>query len=63
MKEAYIKAIKVINSCKTSLHITVAYNYVWNFSKLFANENGAKVLSNKLHERCNRRRKILGENK
>ncbi len=61
MKEAYIKAIKVIESCKTSTHIMAAYNYIWNFRKLFANEKDIKVLTEKLHTRCYSKRKRIGD--
>jgi hypothetical protein len=61
MKESYIKAIKVINSCKTSKHVMGTYNYIWNFRRLFANESGCKELTSKLHNRCHKKRKMIGE--
>ena len=61
MKKSYIKAIKVINSCKTSKHVMGTYNYIWNFRRLFANESGCKELTSKLHNRCYKKRKIIGE--
>ena len=39
-----------------------AYNYIWNFSKLFVDKKGCKELTRKLHARCARKRKIV-ENK
>ena len=61
MKEAYIKAIKVINSCKNYQHVMNAYNYIWNFRKLFDGKKGCEELAKKLHERCYKKRKIIGE--
>jgi len=61
MKKAYIKAIEVIDSCKTSRHITAAYNYIWNFRKLFENKPGCKKLTKILHNRCYRKRKTVGD--
>ena len=62
MKDAYFKALIVIDSCKTSLQTLGAYNYIWNFSKLFVDKKGCKELTRKLHARCARKRKIV-ENK
>jgi hypothetical protein len=62
MKKSYKKAIAVIDSCNTSVHTLAAYNYIWNFSKLFVKEKGCKELTRKLHARCSRKRKIV-ENK
>ena len=59
MKEAYIKALQIIDSCKTYQHVMVAYNYIWNFRKLFDNKKGCRQLTSKLHDRCYRKRKIL----
>lgn len=60
MKKAYEKAIKVIESCKNSSQITCAYNYIWNFRALFTDIKGCKELTKKLHDRCFRKRKSLG---
>tara|TARA_R110000823_G_C15534833_1_gene457307 strand:- start:147 stop:341 length:195 start_codon:yes stop_codon:yes gene_type:complete len=57
MKESYIKAIKVIYSCKNFAQITSAYNYIHNFRVLYGGQNGCKELTSKLHERCNKKRK------
>ena len=59
MKKAYKKAIAVIDSCLTPGHTMAAYNYIWNFNKLFINEIGCKELTRKLHARCSQRRKIV----
>ena len=37
------------------------YNYIWNFRRLFANESGCKELTSKLHNRCHKKRKMIGE--
>ena len=62
MKKAYKKALAVIESCTDSTHTMAAYNYIWNFNKLFFEENGCKELTRKLHARCARKRKMV-ENK
>jgi|TARA_R110000744_G_scaffold105586_1_gene201754 hypothetical protein len=62
MKESYKKATKVIDSCENPVHTLGAYNYIWNFNKLFMDKKGCKELTRKLHARCSRKRKIL-ENK
>tara|TARA_R110000824_G_scaffold17131_1_gene69961 strand:- start:280 stop:468 length:189 start_codon:yes stop_codon:yes gene_type:complete len=59
MKKAYEKALKVIDSCKNTLHTMGAYNYIWNFNKLFTNNKGCKELTRKLHARCARKRKMV----
>ena len=61
MKEAYIKGIKIINSCTNIKHILATYNYLWNFKQLFKNENGSLLLTKKLYERCYRQRQKLRE--
>jgi hypothetical protein len=61
MKEAYIKAIKVINSCKNYLQVLAAYNYIHNFRVLFGNNKGCDELTKKLQERCNKKRTTLRE--
>ena len=58
MKNAYLKALLVIDSCKNTLQTLGAYNYIWNFSKLFVDSKGCK----ELHARCSRKRKMV-ENK
>jgi len=59
MKEAYKKAIQVIDSCLNSTHTFAAYNYIWNFSKLFSDKRGCKELTRKLHARCSNKRKTV----
>jgi len=61
MDKAYKKAIKVIDSCNNSVQTLSAYNYIWNFNKLFLKERGCKELTRKLHARCSRKRKIVEE--
>ena len=36
MKEAYNKALRVIDSCRTSTHLLGAYNYIHNFEKMYS---------------------------
>jgi len=62
MKKSYKKAIAVIDSCKTSAQTLAAYNYIWNFNRLFVKDTGCKELTRKLHARCSIKRKIV-ENK
>ena len=59
MKKAYLKALKVIDSCKNSFHVTATYNYIWNFESLFSKNKGCENLVKKLHERCLRKRKLV----
>jgi hypothetical protein len=59
MKEAYKKAIQVIDSCENSTHTLAAYNYIWNFNKLFSDRVGCKSLTRKLHARCSNKRKTV----
>jgi|TARA_B110000908_G_C10257787_1_gene456826 hypothetical protein len=61
MKEAYIKGIKVINSCKNYLQVMTTYNYIHNFRVAFGNRKGCEELTQKLYERCHKKRKITGE--
>ncbi len=35
MEEAYKKALKVIDSCKTSTHLLGAHNYIHNFEIMY----------------------------
>ena len=62
MKKAYEKALKVIDGCINSRQTLAAYNYIWNFNRLFINENGCKELTRKLHAKCAKKRKMV-ENK
>ena len=59
MKKAYIKAINVICSCKNSIHIMGAYNYIHNFRVLFGGLKGCDKLTKKLMEKCALRRRIV----
>lgn len=59
MKEAYKKAVQVVDSCMTSVHTLGAYNYIWNFSKLFSSTKGCKELTRKLHAKCSNKRKTV----
>jgi len=59
MKKAYEKAIKVIDSCITTNHTLSAYNYIWNFNKLFVETTGCKELTRKLHRKCAIKRKMI----
>jgi hypothetical protein len=62
MKEAYIKGIKIINSCITTAQVMNAYNYIWNFRKLFSDEIGCIELTAKLHARCYTKRTRVKNN-
>ena len=62
MKNAYFKALMVIDSCKNTIQTLGAYNYIWNFNKLFVDNKGCTELTRKLHARCARKRKMV-ENK
>lgn len=59
MKEAYKKAVQVIDSCVNTVHTLAAYNYIWNFSKLFSDSRGCKELTRKLHAKCSNKRKMI----
>jgi hypothetical protein len=59
MNKAYKKALEVIDSCKNSKHTMSAYNYIWNFNKLFLNEKGCEELTRKLHSKCSKKRKMV----
>ena len=61
MKEAYIKGIKIINSCNNYLQVLTAYNYIHNFRVAFGDHAGCDKLTKKLQEKCNIKRKITGE--
>jgi len=59
MEKAYKKALKVIDSCKTAAHVKCAYNYSYNFWKLYANEAGCTKLYKKLQSKCKTRGRII----
>lgn len=59
MEKAYKKALKVIRSCETSAHIRSAYNYSYNFWKLYGQEAGGTMLYRKLRDKCNTRGRII----
>ena len=61
MKEAYIKGIKIINSCTNYLQVLTAYNYIHNFRVAFGSNEGCDELTKKLQEKCNIKRKTTGE--
>jgi len=61
MKKAYTKALKVINSCKTHQHIMGAFNYIWNFERMYGWKKGGLALVKKLHIKCSTKRRIVGE--
>lgn len=60
MKKAYEKALKVIDSCTNQYHVITTYNYIWNFRRLYANNKTCVELTKKLHNKCRKKRKILG---
>ena len=57
MKKAYEKALKVIDSCINSVQTLGAYNYIWNFNRLFIDKKQCKELTRRLHARCSLKRK------
>jgi hypothetical protein len=59
MKNAYKKAIVVINSCETPSQTLSAYNYIWLFNRLFKENKGCKELTRKLHARCAKKRRMV----
>lgn len=59
MKKAYEKALKVIDSCVNSPQTMSAYNYIWNFNRLFIDKKGRKELTRKLHAKCALKRRIV----
>jgi len=59
MEKAYKKALKVIRSCETSAHIRSAYNYSYNFWKLYGDEAGGTKLYRKLRDKCKTRGRII----
>jgi len=62
MNKAYKKALIVIDSCENSSQVHSAFNYIWNFERLFSNNKTCLELTKKLRTRCARKRKSL-ENK
>ena len=62
MNKAYKKALEVIKSCTNSAQTMSAYNYIWNFNKLFTDKKGCKELTRKLHAKCALKRRMV-ENK
>ena len=59
MNKAYKKAIEVIESCNNTQQIYSAFNYIWNFERLFYENKTCKDLTKKLRSRCARKRKSL----
>ena len=57
MKEniAYNKGLKVISSCKNSIQVFVAYNYIHNYRLMF----GKTSMWKELYNYCGRKREIL----
>ena len=62
MNKAYKKALAVIESCENQSQIHSAFNYVWNFERLFSNNKTCMALTKRLRSCCARKRKSL-ENK
>tara|TARA_Y100001963_G_scaffold4000_1_gene5235 strand:- start:499 stop:750 length:252 start_codon:yes stop_codon:yes gene_type:complete len=60
MNKAYKKALKVIDSCKNSAHIHAAFNYIWNFERLFSNNKTCAELTKRLRNKCTNKRKTVG---
>ena len=59
MNKAYKKAIEVIDSCENSAQIHAAFNYVWNFEKLFSENKTCAELTKRLRGRCTKKRKMV----
>jgi hypothetical protein len=59
MEKAYKKALKVIDSCKTFTHIQSAYNYSYNFWKLYGEEAGGTKLYRILRKKCKVRERLI----
>ena len=59
MNKAYKKAVEVIKSCTNSAHVKSAFNYIWNFERLFEDKKGCAELTKKLRTKCTKKRKIL----
>ena len=62
MNKAYKKAIAVIESCNNMQQVYSAFNYIWNFERLFSNNEASPKLVKRLRTLCARKRKSL-ENK
>ncbi len=54
-REAFAKALKIINSCETQDHIIGAYNYIDNFRRLFKEDK----LADRLKQICSTGRAII----
>ena len=61
MNKAYKKALQVIDSCENSQQIHAAFNYIWNFERLFSENKTCKELTTRLRKRCARKRKTVGD--
>ena len=48
LRAAYVKAVKVIESCKNQHHIEVARKYINSFFKLYSSEIDEKWLGNQV---------------
>jgi hypothetical protein len=59
MEKAYKKALKVIASCNKPAHIQSAYNYSYNFWKLYGDEAGGTALYRRLRDKCKRKGRII----
>jgi hypothetical protein len=59
MKKAFEKAMKVIKSCKNLVQTMSAFNYIWNFNRLFEDKKGCAELTKKLRVKCTKKRRIL----
>ena len=60
MKKAYEKAIQVINSCENSAQVHSAFNYIWNFEQLFAENKTCAELTKRLRTKCAQKRQMIG---
>ena len=61
MNKAYKKALQVIDSCENSQQIHAAFNYIWNFERLFSDNKTCEELTTRLRKRCARKRKTVGD--
>jgi|TARA_R100001509_G_C4722451_1_gene166991 hypothetical protein len=59
MNKAYKKALAVIDSCNNTQQVYAAFNYIWNFERLFYKNKTCKDLTKRLRSRCARKRKSL----
>ena len=48
LRAAYVKAVKVIDSCKNKYHIEAARRYINSFFKLYSSEIDEKWLGNQV---------------